>query len=122
MGSRLRNRTQRFLQKGRQLERRNPALAALRIAPVRNFENGNESNVLLAQRHGLVNAQNFVQEPLDGHWGAVGQPLAAAMPLPSDAVTHIPGPTLSESHLYSAWTPVAVAARRPMTNAETRKE
>ena len=118
MGSRLRNRTQKFLQKGRQLERRNPALAALRIAPVRNFENGNESNVLLAQRRGLVNAQNFVQEPLDGHWGAVGQPLAAAIPLPSGAVTR---PTRSESHLYSAWTPVAAAARRPMTNAETRK-
>jgi len=61
LGSRLRNRTQKFLQKGRQFARRNPAQAALRHAPVRNYEVENDLNVLRAQKIGWTNANNIVQ-------------------------------------------------------------
>lgn len=120
LGSRLRNRTQRFLQKGRQLERRNPALAALRIAPVRNYENENPTNVLLAQRHGLVNAHNFVEEPLDGYWDAIGNPIAEGTRIQNGRYAE--RPRIRENHLSSSWIPVATEARRPMTNAERHKE
>jgi hypothetical protein len=120
-GSRIRTFEQRFLQTGRQLSRRNPAQAALRLSVSRNYDNTNIGNILKA-RHGWTQANNMVHHPLDGHWGAVGHPLTEATPVASGSVSFEPGPPLSESHLYAAWRPVARAVTRPMTSAEMSKE
>jgi hypothetical protein len=119
-GSRVRTFEQRFLQTGRQLSRRNPAQAALRLAVSRDYDNTNIDNVLKSRR-GWVEANNMVHNPLHGHWGAVGYPLVEATPVASSVASLDPLP-LSESHLYSAWRPVARAATRPMTSAEMMKE
>ena len=120
-GSRVRTFEQRFLQAGRQLSRRNPAQAALRLTVSRDFDNTNVGNVLKA-RSGWTEATNMVDNPLHGHWGAVGHPLALATPVASAVASLEPGPTLSESHLYSAWRPVARTVTRPMTTSEMIKE
>jgi hypothetical protein len=120
-GSRIRTFEQRFLQAGRQLSRRNPAQAALRLTVSRDYDNTNIGNVLKA-RSGWTEANNMVHTPLHGHWGAVGHPLAEATPVTSSIPIHQPAPPLSESYLYAAWRPVARAATRPMTHAEMDKE
>jgi hypothetical protein len=120
-GSRIRTFEQRFLQAGRQLSRRNPEQAALRLAMSRDYDNTNIANVLKG-RNGWTQANNMVHTPLHGHWGAVGYPMAEARPVESGATVFQPGPPLSESHLYAAWRPVATAAMRPMTSAEMIKE
>ena len=120
-GSRVRTFEQRFLQAGRQLSRRNPAQAALRLTVSRDYDNTDIGNISKA-RHGWVQANNMVHNPLDGHWGAVGHPLVEATPVLSATASLDPLPPLSESHLYSAWRPVARAVTRPMTSAEMTKE
>jgi len=120
-GSRVRTFEQRFLQAGRQLSRRNPAQAALRLTVSRDYDNTNIDNVLKARR-GWTQANNMVHNPLHGHWGAVGYPLVEATPVASGTTSLEPGPPLSESHLYSAWRPVARGVTRPMTSAEMVKE
>jgi len=119
-GSRIRTFEQRFLQSGRQLSRRNPAQAALRLAVSRDYDNTDIGNVLKG-RSGWTQANNMVHNPLHGHWGAVGHPLAEAMPVASGATSFQP-PPLSESDLYSAWRPVVRRVTRPMTSAEMVKE
>jgi hypothetical protein len=120
-GSRIRTFEQRFLQAGRQLSRRNPAQAALRLAVSRDYDNTNIDNVLRA-RSGWSEATNMVHNPLHGHWGAVGYPIAEARPIASSMASLEPGVPLSESHLYAAWRPVARSVTRPMTTAEMIKE
>jgi len=120
-GSRVRTFEQRFLQAGRQLSRRNPAQAALRLAVSRDYDNTNIDNVLRA-RSGWSEATNMVHNPLHGHWGAVGYPIAEARPVASAVASLEPGVPLSESHLYAAWRPVARSVTRPMTTAEMIKE
>ena len=120
-GSRIRTFEQRFLQAGRQLSRRNPAQAALRLAVSRDYDNTDVGNVLKA-RSGWTEANNMVHNPLHGDWGAVGHPVAVATPVASGVASFQPGPPLSESHLYSAWRPVARSVTRPMTSAEMIKE
>jgi hypothetical protein len=119
-GSRVRTFEQRFLQAGRQLSRRNPAQAALRLTVSRDYDNTDVDNVLKARR-GWTEASNMVHNPLHGHWGAVGHPLVEATPVLSAAASLDPLP-LSESHLYEAWRPVARSVTRPMTTAEMMKE
>jgi hypothetical protein len=121
-GSRIRSPRQRFLQQGRQLSRRNPAQAALMLAPSRNYNNTNMSNILRARRNGWVEATNMVHNPLHGHWGAVGYPLAQATSIPSVIPSLEPGPVLSESYLHQSWMPVRRRVIRPMTSAEMAKE
>jgi hypothetical protein len=120
-GTRYRSFRDRFLQAGRQLSRRNPAQAALRLAVSRDYDNTNIDNVLKA-RSGWTEATNMVHEPLHGHWGAVGYPMAEATPVASGITSFQPGVPLSESHLYAAWRPVARSVTRPMTSAEMIKE
>jgi len=120
-GSRIRTFEQRFLQAGRQLSRRNPAQAALRLTVSRDYDNTNISNVLKA-RSGWTEATNMVHNPLHGHLGALGHPIALATPVASSIAIHEPAPPLSESHLYAAWRPVARTVTRPMTSAEMIKE
>ena len=120
-GSRVRTFEQRFLQAGRQLSRRNPAQAALRLTVSRDYDDTNVSNVLKA-RKGWTQATNMVHSPLHGHWGAVGHPVAVATPLASASASLEPGVPLSESHLYAGWRPVARSVTRPMTTAEMIKE
>jgi len=120
-GSRIRTFEQRFLQAGRQLSRRNPAQAALKLTVSRDYDNTNISNVLKA-RSGWTEATNMVHNPLHGHWGAVGYPVAVATPVASGTASFQPGPPLSESHLYAAWRPVARTVTRPMTSGEMIKE
>jgi len=120
-GSRIRTFEQRFLQAGRQLSRRNPAQAALRLTVSRDYNNTDIGNVLKA-RNGWTYANNMVHNPLDGHWDTVGHSLAEAIPLVSAAALFQPGPPLSESYLYDAWRPVARTVTRPMTLAEMSKE
>uniref|UniRef100_A0A6C0D1G5 Uncharacterized protein n=1 Tax=viral metagenome TaxID=1070528 RepID=A0A6C0D1G5_9ZZZZ len=120
-GTRYRSFRDRFLQAGRQLSRRNPAQAALRLSVSRNYDNTNIDNVLKA-RSGWTEATNMVHNPLHGHWGAVGYPMAEATPVMSGIPVHEPGIPLSESHLYAAWRPVARSVIRPMTTAEMIKE
>jgi hypothetical protein len=119
-GSRIRTFEQRFLQAGRQLSRRNPAQSALRLALSRDYDNTDIDNVLKA-RSGWTQANNMVHNPIHGHWGAVGYPLAEARPVSSATVSHQALP-LSESHLYETWRPVARRVTRPMTSAEMLKE
>lgn len=120
-GSRIRTQEQRFLQHGRQLSRRNPEQAALRLAISRNYDNTNLGNILKA-RQGFTHAENIVQPPLHGNWGAVENPMAHARPLTSSLPLHIPQGPLPESSLYEMWGPVARRAMRPMTAAELDKE
>jgi hypothetical protein len=120
-GSRMRTFEQRFLQAGRQLSRRNPAQAALRLTVSRDYDNTNVGNVLKA-RSGWTQANNMVHNPLYGDLGVVGHTVAVARPIASGTVIHEPGPPLSESHLYAAWRPVARTVTRPMTSAEMIKE
>jgi len=121
-GSRIRRPRERFLQEGRQLSRRNPGQAALMLAPSRNYNNTNMSNILRARSHGWVEATNMVHNPLHGHWGAVGHPVAEARSIPSIIPTLEPGPVLSESYLHQGWMPVRRRVIRPMTSAEMAKE
>lgn len=120
-GSRIRTPTQRFLQQGRQLLRRYPEQAAMMLAPSRNYDNTNISNVLKG-RNGWTEAENMVHNPLDGDWGAVGHPMADATPIASSSALHMPQGPLSESYLHQGWVPVARRAMRPMTGAEMEKE
>jgi len=120
-GSRIRTVEQRFLQQGRQLSRRNPAQAALRLTQSREYDNTNRRNVLKASQ-GWTQANNMVHDPLHGHWGAVGFPVAQATPVASGTPVHLPGPPFSESHLYAAWRPVAATVTRPMTGPELVKQ
>lgn len=119
LGSRIRDRTQRFLQQGRQLSRRNPARAALRLAPSREYDANEPSNISIASR-GWFEGENVAHTVPQGHWGAVGHPLAEATPLRSRSSYRYDG--LGENYLYQGWLPVARAARRPMTAEEMIKE
>jgi hypothetical protein len=120
-GSRIRTQEQRFLQHGRQLSRRNPEQAALRLAISRNYDNTNLGNVLKA-RQGFTHAENIVQSPLHGNLGALGHPIAHATPLASSLPLHVPQGPLPESSLYEMWGPVARRSMRPMSVAELNKE
>jgi hypothetical protein len=123
LGSRLRNRTQKFLQKGRQLERRNPAQAALRHAPVRNYEVENNLNVLRSEKFGWTNAHNIVQEPLEVNFGVLGNipnPIAEGTRVQNGRYSE--RPRVRENQLSFAARPVLSAATRLMTAAELVKE
>jgi hypothetical protein len=120
-GSRIRTFEQRFLQAGRQLSKRNPGQAALRLTVSRDYDNTDIGNVLKA-RSGWTQANNMVHNPLHGHLGALGHPLALATPIASGIPIHEPALPLSESHLYAAWRPVARSVTRPMTSGEMIKE
>ena len=119
LGSRIRDRTQRFLQQGRQLLRRNPARAALRLAPAREYDANEPSNISIAST-GWVEGENVAHSVPQGHWGSVGHPLAEATPLRSRSSYRYNG--LGENYLYRGWLPVARAALRPMTAEEMIKE
>jgi hypothetical protein len=119
LGSRVRTETQRFLQRGRQRRRRNPALAALSVATSRGFNETNQDNVKSALR-GWVEAEDPVSVPHQGYWGAVGVPMVEAVSLGEP--TQVQPVVGSESNLFLPWLPVAAAARRPMTQAEMNKE
>ena len=119
-GSRIRNLTQRFLQEGRREARRNPARAALRLAPSRNYDNTNIGNISKGAM-GWTDATNIVDTPLVGYWGAVGVPIAEARSVASVMSTLEPE-YRSESNLYHAWRPLARRSVRAMTPGEMNKE
>jgi hypothetical protein len=121
-GSRIRTEEQRYLQQARQTERRNPAEAALRIAPVRNYNNTNFQNVRKGEM-GWTEATNFVESPILGEIGAVQPPLAQATPLESVIPTHQPsGYVRTENQLYTPWQPIRRRAIRLQTPEEAAKE
>lgn len=120
-GSFIRTAKQRFLQKGRQLERRNPSQAALKLAPSRPYEN-EPTNISVSRKIGWTEANNVMHYPIHGHWGSVGYPMGQANPVVSEIPQEEERPPLSESYLYEGWQPVEREVRRPMTLAEMQKE
>jgi len=121
LGSRIRNTKEKFLQEGRQLERRNPSQAALRYAPTREYDVSDIGNISKA-RIGWTQATNIAHNPLHGNWGALGHPMAQALQVPSTLSTHVPRNRLPESNLAEMWRPEARQAIRRMTSSEILKE
>jgi hypothetical protein len=118
LGTRRRTREERFLQQGRQMQRRNPALAAKKIAPTRLF-NANDPDNVSKTSAGWVEGENMYHIPPKGHWGAVGFPIAEASAVrPRRAHPRVG----TENELYLPWLPLAARVRRPMTSAELDKE